>query len=189
MTDRFDELVGEVEDPQERERLRRTHELLLSVGPPAELGVPLRTPPADETIMPPPRRRGRTAALVAAALAVTAFGSGYLLGGRDASPERVITMSGVGAEQDATASIELLPQDDAGNWPMRVLVRGLESSRDRDDFYELWLTDGGKPVASCGRFIVGGGLTKVTLSVPYGLRRYDGWIVTRAGSNAALLTT
>jgi hypothetical protein len=72
---------------------------------------------------------------------------------------------------------------------MRVLVRGLEPSRDRTDFYELWLTDDGKPVASCGRFIVAEGLTSVSLSVPYGLRRYDGWIVTRAGSSETLLTT
>jgi hypothetical protein len=27
------------------------------------------------------------------------------------------------------------------------------------------------------------------LSVPYGLRRYDGWVVTRAGSDEILLTT
>jgi hypothetical protein len=127
--------------------------------------------------------------LLAAAVAIAAFGSGYLLGARDAPPERVLSMSGVGAERDATASIEVLPQDEAGNWPMRVLVRGLEPSRDRDDFYELWLTDGGKPVASCGRFVVGGDLTRVSLSVPYGLRRYDGWVVTRAGSSAILLTT
>jgi len=72
---------------------------------------------------------------------------------------------------------------------MHVLVRGLEPSRDREDFYELWLTEGGKPIASCGRFVVAEGLTRVTLSVPYGLRRYDGWIVTRAGSDEPLLTT
>jgi hypothetical protein len=189
MSDGFDELVGEIEDPRERERLRRTHELLLSVGPPPELGGPLRSAPADAAMMPKPKRRVRVVALLAAALAAAAFGSGYLLGDRETSPERVIAMSGVGDERDATASIELLPQDEAGNWPMRVLVRGLEPSRDRDDFYELWLTDDGKPVASCGRFIVAGGVTRVTLSVPYGLRRYDGWIVTRAGSEETLLTT
>jgi hypothetical protein len=98
-------------------------------------------------------------------------------------------MAGVGPERDATASIRLLPEDAAENWPMDVLVRGLEPSRDRDDFYELWLTKDGKPYASCGRFLVGEGLTRVTLTVPYGLRRYDGWIVTRAGSTRPLLTT
>jgi hypothetical protein len=29
----------------------------------------------------------------------------------------------------------------------------------------------------------------VTLSVPYGLRQYDGWVVTRRGSDRVLLTT
>ena len=189
MTDRFDELVGEVEDPEERSRLRRMHELLLSVDPPAELSGPLREAPESVTVARPPRRRGRATALLAAALATAAFGVGYLLGERDVAPDRVITMNGAGAERDATASIEVLPQDEAGNWPMRVLVRGLEPSRDRDDFYELWLTDGGKPVASCGRFIVADGLTRVGLSVPYPFRRYDGWVVTRAGSDEILLTT
>ncbi|NUT56319.1 MAG: hypothetical protein HOQ03_10085 [Thermoleophilia bacterium] len=101
----------------------------------------------------------------------------------------MISMVGAGSERDARASIELQPQDEAGNWPMQVLVRGLEPSRDRDDFYELWLTRDGRTIASCGRFIVAGGLTTVQLSVPYGLRRYDGWVVTRAGSDEILLTT
>ena len=186
MSDRFDELVGEIDDPRERERLRRVHELLLSVDAPPEPS-PVARP--EVPAVTPSRRRSRTLALLAAALAAAAFGAGYLVGGRDAAPERVITMAGTGAERDATASIELLPQDEAGNWPMRVLVRGLEASRDRSDFYELWLTDDGKPIASCGRFVVAEGLTTVTLSVPYGLRRYDGWVVTRAGSDAILLTT
>jgi hypothetical protein len=186
MSDRFDELVGEVDDPRERERLRRVHELLLSVDAPPELSPASQAEPV--TVMPA-RRRGRALALLAAALAAAAFGAGYLVGGRDATPESVITMEGAGDERDATASIEVLPQDDAGNWPMRVLVRGLEPSRDRSDFYELWLTANGKPIASCGRFVVAGGVTTVTLSVPYGLRRYDGWVVTRAGSDEILLTT
>jgi hypothetical protein len=186
MSDRFDELVGEVDDPRERERLRRVHALLLSVDAPPELSPASRADPGTVT---PARRRGRAVALLAAALAAAAFGAGYLVGGRDAAPESVITMEGAGAERDATASIEVLPQDEAGNWPMRVLVRGLEPSRDRSDFYELWLTANGRPIASCGRFVVSGGLTTVTLSVPYGLRRYDGWVVTRAGSDEILLTT
>jgi hypothetical protein len=185
VNDRFDDLIGDIEDPQERERLRRVHELLLAVDAPPEPAAPIRI----AGVTAPPRRHGRALALLAAALAAAAFGAGYLVGGRDASLEAVITMNGVGAERDATASIELLHEDGAGNWPMHVLVRGLEPSRDRDDYYELWLTDGGKPVASCGRFIVAGGLTRVTLTVPYALRRYDGWIVTRRGSSETLLTT
>ena len=186
MSDRFDELVDEIDDPRERERLRRVHELLLSVDPPPERAA---TAPPEPIPLRAGSRRGRVAALLAAALAAAAFGAGYLVGGHDDAPELVITMVGAGSERDARASIELLPQDKAGNWPMRVLVRGLEPSGDRSDFYELWLTKGGKPIASCGRFVVANGLTTVTLSVPYGLRRYDGWVVTRAGSDEVLLTT
>ena len=42
--DRFDELVGDIEDPVERERLRRIHELLLSVEAPPERRRPRRRP-------------------------------------------------------------------------------------------------------------------------------------------------
>ncbi len=187
MSDRFDELVGDIADPAERERLRRVHELLLSVEAPPEL-------PAAPNVAPVavlPQRRRYAAALIAAALAVALFGSGYLLGGRSADVEavRVIPMAGVAEGRGASASIELLPQDESGNWPMNVLLRGLEPSRDRQDFYELWLTRDGKLADSCGRFTIHSGLTTVTLSVPYGLKRYDGWVVTRRGSQQPLLTT
>jgi hypothetical protein len=184
VSDRFDELVGDVADPEERERLRRVHELLLRVEPPPA--------PAPAAPIPLPRRwRPRRVALLAAALAAAAFGSGYLLGGagEDAEAVRVIPMHGVGAGNGASASIELLPEDKAGNWPMNVVVRGLEPSRDRDDWYELWLTKDGRLTDTCGRFIVNAGETEVTLSVPYGLRRYDGWVVTRHGSSVPVLTT
>ena len=70
-----------------------------------------------------------------------------------------------------------------------VRVRGLPASKSRDDYYELWLTKGGKPADSCGRFILHEGVTEVTLTVPYGFKRYDGWIVTRRGSTQPLLST
>ena len=68
-------------------------------------------------------------------------------------------------------------------------VSGLEPNAHGRDWYELWLTKGGKAIASYGRFTVAGGRTTVQLSVPYRLRAYDGWIVTRRRSDAALLTT
>ena len=189
MSDRFDELVGDIEDPAERERLRRVHELLVSVEAPPELSPAARTPEVPVQLFP--RRRRYALALIAAALAAALFGSGYLIGGRsdDVEAVAVIPMSGVGDGRGASASIELLPQDESGNWPLNVLLRGLEPSKDRLDYYELWLTKGGKLVDSCGRFTVHPGLTRVTLSVPYGLRRYDGWVVTRRGSDRVLLTT
>jgi hypothetical protein len=98
-------------------------------------------------------------------------------------------MTGVGEAGDAAGSIELLAQDDAGNWPMLVRVRGLEPSTDRRDYYELWLTKEGELAAPCGRFTLHEGVTEVTLSVPYGLRDYDGWVVTRGDSEEPLLST
>jgi hypothetical protein len=196
MTDRFDELVSEIEDPQERERLRRVHTLLISVDPPPQVSAALRDPPPAEP--PPaeplrlvPRRRRAALALLAAALTAAAFGVGWLAGARsdDVQAQFVVPMAGTAQAAGATASIELLPQDASGNWPMKVLVRGLTPSRDRADFYELWLTKDGKLADPCGRFTVHTGLTKVDLSVPYGLRNYDGWVVTRHGSDVPLLET
>lgn len=193
MKDSFDELVGGGEElaAGERERLLRVHELLLQVGPPPEVAPELLASPRQEPARLVPRRRRTTLALVAAALAVAVFGGGYLVGSRSAEPEveRLLTMTGVGEAGDAQGSIEILAQDDAGNWPMLVRVRGLEPSSDRRDYYELWLTKDGELAASCGRFTVHGGVTEVTLSVPYGLRGYDGWVVTRGDSEEPLLTT
>jgi len=187
MNDRFDELVGDIADPAERERLRRVHELLLSVDAPPELPAA----PEQAPVVVLPQRRSYTLALIAAAVAAVLFGSGYLLGGRsdDVEAVRVIPMAGTNDGRGASASIELLPQDESGNWPMKVRLRGLEPSADRADYYELWLTKDGKLADSCGRFTTHPGLTTVTLSVPYGLRQYDGWVVTRRGSDRILLTT
>ena len=139
-----------------------------------------------------PRRRRTALALLAAALAAAAFGAGWFASERSGDVEAVRVdpdgRDGAGARAP-TRSIELLPQDESGNWPMNVRVRGLTPSRDRSDYYELWLTKGGKLADPCGRFTVHTGLTKVSLSVPYGLRQYDGWVVTRHGSDVPLLTT
>jgi hypothetical protein len=191
VTDRFDELVGEIEDPEERARLRRVHTLLLSVDPPPEVSTALEAPPAPEPVRLLPRRRRTALALLAAALAAAAFGAGWLASARSDDVEAVVSIPMVGTAQaaGATASIDVLPQDKAGNWPMNVSVRGLTPSRDRSDYYELWLTRGGKLVDPCGRFVVHTGVTKVMLSVPYGLRRYDGWVVTRHDSDVPLLAT
>ena len=179
--DRFDGLFEGVDDAGERERLRRVHELLLTVEPPPAVVPRLRFR----------ERRRSPLVFLAAALAVGAFAGGYLTGDRggDAEVVRTIEMSGVGPARGASATIELLPADEAGNLPMTVRVRGLQPIDERFDFYELWLTKDGKPLGSCGRFKVHAGVTEVSLTVPYGLRGYDGWIVTRRGSDRVLLTT
>ncbi len=193
MKDRFEELVGGVEDldPGERARLQRVHELLVEAGPPPEVPLDLRDPPAAEPVRLLPQRRRYTLALIAAALVAIAFGSGYLLGGRsdETSVFRSISMAGVGEGRGGYASIEIQEQDEAGNWPLVVRVRGLQESRSRDDSYELWLTKDGELADSCGRFVVHDGVTEITLTVPYGFKRYDGWVVTRRGSEQPLLST
>ena len=191
MTERFDELVGPIEDPDEHDRLRRVHQLLLSVDPPPEVSPALQAPISAEPVQRLPRRRRTALALLAAALAAAAFGAGWFANERSGDVEAValIPMTGTAQARGATALIELLPQDESGNWPMNVRIRGLTPSRDRSDYYEMWLTKDGKLADPCGRFTVHTGLTKVVLSVPYGLRQYDGWVVTRHDSDVPLLST
>jgi Anti-sigma-K factor rskA len=192
VTEGFDDLIDDGRElaPEERERLRGVHELLVAAGPPPEVPPALLAPRApEEPVRLLPRRRRGPLALLAAAVAVAVFGAGFLVGGRsgEAEVERVIPMAA--DDGRASASIELLAQDDAGNWPLVVRVRGLEPSADRDDTYELWLTRDGRLAATCGVFTVHEGVTEVSLSVPYALRRYDGWVVTRSGSDEPLLST
>lgn len=193
MKDRFEDLIddGVAIEEDERARLRSVHDLLLQVEPPPEVGPALRQPPQEAPVRLLPRRRRAPLALVAAAIALAVFGGGYLVGERSATPsvERTIVMAGTPDASGATAAIELLEEDAAGNWPMRVRLRGLEPSEGREDFYELWLTRDGELAESCGRFTVHEGVTEVTLSVPYRLRGFDGWVVTRSGSDEPLLTT
>ena len=84
----------------------------------------------------------------------------------------------------ARASIRLFEETDAGNWPMELVVRGLPEGK-----YELWLTRGDRLAASCGTFAVAGDKTEVPLNTPERLRRFDGWVITRAGGGEPLLST
>jgi len=138
MKERFDELVGPIEDPDEHDRLRRVHQLLLSVDPPPEVSPALQAPIPAEPVQRLPRRRRTALALLAAALAAAAFGAGWFANERSGDVEAValIPMTGTAQARGATALIELLPQDESGNWPMNVRVRGLTPSRDRSDYYE-----------------------------------------------------
>jgi Anti-sigma-K factor rskA len=184
---RLEDLIGAPEDlsPEERERLLRVHQLLLGVPPPPDLPARLESP----TVVPLRRRRRYVPALIAAALLVATFAFGFLAG-RAGDPDvvRTVEMAGVGDAQGASASIELFELDDAGNWPMDLHVSGLPRTG-HGGWYELWLTKDGRPIASCGRFTVDEDGATVRLTVPYPLSDYNGWIVTRRGSDAALLTT
>lgn len=190
----FDELVGGEELlPGERERLRRAHDLLLAAGPPPELPAELWQPPPEKPVSAFPffpKRRHAALVALAAALALVAFGGGYLAGDRTTGlkTDRVVQMFGTEGAVGARASLELFEADASGNWPLLMTVRGLEPLP-AGATYELWLTSGGKQAKLCGVFTVDGGATKVWMNAPWKLKRFDGWIVTRAGATEPLLAT
>jgi hypothetical protein len=186
----FDELVGAEVTPGDRDRLRRVHDLLVAAGPPPELPPSLSEPTEGAAVVPfrrPSRRRLTVAAILAAAVAAAAFGAGFLLGdsGREedavAEPAFVVEMTGDG---EARASLAVFAADDAGNWPMRMTVQGL----DEDETYQLWLTRDGRLVRMCGTFAAGDPRTVVELNAPWRLDRFDGWVVTRSGDERPVLT-
>jgi hypothetical protein len=180
----FDELLEGVEDPQERARLQRVHELLLETDPPPELSATLSTPPpASPRDLPWQRpRRLRPRAVVVAAAIVTALLLGYLAGNSDspnqgsASGMRVIRTIELDGEGSAAGAIGVGAADDTGNWPMVVSVWGLEHATD-GDYYTLKLTRDGEPTVTCGTFNVSGRRTTVRMVAAYNLKRFDGWAV------------
>jgi hypothetical protein len=185
----FDDFVGGDDlEPEEELRLREVHDLLVQAGPPPDLPPALeRLPdePAEAEILSfpmLPKRRWAAAAVVAAALAVAAFGAGYLLGDRSGSSSssssvdavRVVPMRGVSG---ALASIRLGKRDRVGNWPMELVVTGLPTQPE-GAYYTLYLTRDGKPRVPCGYFRVNKRTTTVRFTVPYKLRKGESWVVT-----------
>ena len=140
MSDGVDDLLREIDDPQEQERLRKVHDLLLSVDPPPSVPPTLRATPPEQPVQLRPRRRRAVLVALAAALAALAFGAGYWVGDRGEDPAFVVDMHGTADRSAAVASIEILDEDKAGNWPMDVVVRGLEPSQDRQDAPALTVT-------------------------------------------------
>jgi hypothetical protein len=184
----FDELVGRDLPEEERERLRRAHELLVQAGPPAELSPELDAVPWPEEALAPlglTRRAGnkRSPLLLAAALA-TAGLLGFVVGqGASSSStsidvQRVVRMSGTDLASDGRATLEIGSKDSQGNWPMILHVTGLRSLPP-GGYYDLYLSRNGKPIALCGTFNVRRGETVVRMSAAYELTKFDGWIVTR----------
>jgi Anti-sigma-K factor rskA len=195
----FDDLVEGVESEDERERLRRVHELLAATPPPPELSPVLVTSPATpavdeepDTSWLPPRRLG-AALLVGAALAAGAFGVGYIAGegSSDDAPSaaptdepatQVISLRPSDQNNTAGASISLGPKAADGNWPMVVTVRGLEHLA-QGDYYTLALTKKGKPTVTCGTFnVLPEGATTIRMVAAYDLNGFDGWAITRYDS-------
>ena len=123
----FDELVGAEVPAQERERLRRAHELLMEAGPPPELSPALETVPRmEETprwFRQGKRRVGRRVVLLAAALATAAalgFMFGHSTNPNSISTERVVTLAGTSLRPQASGTLEL----DARTSNRRAVVHG-----------------------------------------------------------------
>jgi hypothetical protein len=202
MTDFHDLIDTDDLSDDEEERLRRTHDLLLRVGPPPELPAGLLRPPSErlevevdetegfETNVVPLRarnnpRRARIALVAAAAVAAAAFGGGYLFGHSNtsgfASAHNVPMHAIAGVGTQAVGLVKVGSIDSDGNWPLEMKVSGLPK-QPSGDYYELWLTRHGKPFVSCGTFRIQGKSATVRFSVPYKLSRYGGWVVTKVAS-------
>jgi hypothetical protein len=182
----FEELIGGEVSAEERERLRRVHELLVTAGPPPELSPELEAGPTlAMTLGRRPVRVKRRVLLLAATLVVLAlaFFGGYLAGnggGHGLASGFVLKLAGTPAAPGALASLRVEPRDEAGNWPMQLSVTGLPKLPARS-YYEVYLVRGGKPYAQCGTFVVAGPThgTEVSLNAPYRLRHGDTWVVTK----------
>jgi hypothetical protein len=181
---RFDDLI-ETDDP-DRARLQQAHDLLVAAGAPPELPPSLESAPAEPVakLINLPRRRYTAIAAVAVAAAVL-FGIGYTIGGRDSPDEPVSTVAMTGSG-GAKASIALLAPDQAGNWPMRLEISGLQALP-AGASYTLWLTKDGRLAESCGSFVVADGTTKVPLNAPYKLKQFDDWVIVQTGKTIPLL--
>ena len=106
---------------------------------------------------------------------------GGFLAGRAKEPFSTVftvTMHGTAAARSSSATIDIGKADEAGNWPLKLVVHGLKPLP-KGQYYEMFLTNGHKPSASCGTFRVTSTGDTVRLNAPYNLRRFDGWVVTR----------
>jgi hypothetical protein len=183
----FRYLVGGEGRPDELDRLRRVHDMLVAAGPPPELSPAVAHPPAVEEskVLAFKRRRPATVFALAAALAA-AFVIGYAVADKRTSfsASTVVPMHGIGRLVAARADIKIGSHDSGGNYPLEMTVQGLPHLP-KGGWYELLLSTHGHPTLTCGDFAVNGSPTTFRLSVPYDLtnlgrnHRYDGWVVVR----------
>jgi len=184
----FDDLVGREVPDDERERLRRAHDLLVQAGPPPELSPEQDAVPWPEESQQPFRKpRQHRTLLLAAALATVAV-LGFVLG-QSSGPKssssafdsvRVVTLAGTSLDRNARGTLALGEPDQGGNWPMLLHATGLRQLPE-GGYYDLYLTKGGQPVVLCGSFNVRDGEAIVRFSAAYDLSHFDrdGWVITR----------
>ena len=182
----FTNLVGDDGSPEELERLRRVHDMLIAAGPPPELSPSMaHAPDVEESkVVAIGRRRPTTMIALAAALAVVTFLVGYAVADKRTgfSSKAEVPMHGVGPARSATADIAIGSHDVSGNYPLQMTVQGLKPLP-KGGWYELLLSKHGKPTLPCGTFAMGGQPLTIRLSVPYDLsdfgKLFDGWVVVK----------
>jgi hypothetical protein len=191
----FDAIL-EGASPEERERLRRVHDLLVAAGPPPELPPALTEPPRERRertaiLTTVPRRRIGATVTAAIGLAAAAFGIGYLVAAGDEGTGRaefitvhVVEMKPTAqAREGAAAVLRLGKKEEGGNIPMLLAASGLDPVPE-GGYYELWLTKkvGSKQIkeVSCGSFIASDRDLSVRMNAPYTLEPgFTGWIITK----------
>jgi hypothetical protein len=205
----FDALV-EGASPEEGERLRRVHDLLVAAGPPPELPPALAEAPAERRERAPilttlPRRRLGATATAAIGLAAAAFGIGYFAGAGNNGTQStefqsvfVVPMKATSnARPGAVAALRLGKKQEGGNIPMLLAASGLDPVPE-GGYYELWLTKkvGKRQIkeVSCGTFIASDRDISVRMNAPYTLEPgFTGWIITKhlpgAKTEPTLFTT
>jgi hypothetical protein len=180
----FDELMSDA-DQNERERLRRVHDMLVVAGPPPELTPQMEAGPTLAMTIGgrgSHRRAQRRVALLAAAIVVLllAFLVGYITGNDNKVSGQVLKLHGTAVAPAAQASLRVEDVDPAGNWPMELAALGLPKLPAKT-YYEVFLVRDGKIDAPCGSFKVRSPTDSVSvhLNAPYRLHAGDSWVVTR----------
>jgi hypothetical protein len=191
MTPDFDELVGDEGSAEEREELRRVHELLVAATPPPSLDRQPRRSRRTYLSIPRASVLGAVGLAAAASIAIgLAIGSAIGPGGFQTGFTR--PMHGLGSAAAASALIKVGKEDGNGNRPLLMSVRALPTLP-KGTWYKLYLTKKGKPVVLCGLFQTGrSGNAHVHMNAPADLEEYDGWIVSAVspgGAPRVLLST
>lgn len=180
----FDSLLDTDVSERERDRLRRAHDALLRAGPLPELPASLQQPPPvaiRRLPVPPPAQPSRRVliAALAATLGLAAAGAGYLLTtGPAETIQGTAAMHATAIAPGATGVLRIGARDRADNYPIVLRVRGLPTLP-AGSYYDMYLTDKGRLVGSCGTFNTDGGTTIVHLNVRYRLGEYSGWLIRR----------
>jgi len=181
----FSELMAEEVPAEERARLERVHQMMMTAGPLPELPLSLQKAPEVEdrhdesaAFQFLPRKGGRIMTL-AAGFALLALIIGYVVGNNRSgfTTDYTVTMKGTAAAPGAAGVLNVGQIDSVGNWPLELKVSGLKQQPD-GLWYTLYLTKKRKPVVSCGTFRVHAGTTTVQMNAPYHFSDYDGWVVT-----------